>query len=176
MKAISDVLVPMGRLRDSVTRTIDRLREYRSALITAAVTGQLDLRSTKRRWRRWRDCRQREGVRGVDRGAAWYERVVNKRLYQFEWDEAKAAANERKHDVTLELASSVFYDPHLLTIADAEHSETEERWFSIGIGRNGAVLPVVYLWPEADPAVIKIRPISARKATQAELRQYEEGL
>jgi uncharacterized DUF497 family protein len=38
------------------------------------------------------------------------------------------------------LASSVFYDPHLLTVADLEHGETEERWFSVGIARNGAVL------------------------------------
>lgn len=108
--------------------------------------------------------------------AAWYERVVNGRSYEFEWDEAKAAANERKHDVTFELASSIFYDARLLTVADIEHSEDEERWFSVGIARNGAVLSVVYMWSEADPAVIKIRLISARKATQAEHRHYEEGL
>ena len=98
------------------------------------------------------------------------------RLYEFEWYEAKAAANERKHGVSFELASSVFRDPRLLTVADVEHSEIEERWFSVGIARNGAVLSVVYLWSEADAAVIKIRLISARKATRAELRQYEEGL
>ena len=107
---------------------------------------------------------------------AWYERVVNERPYQFEWDEAKAAANERKHDVPFELAFSVFHDPRLLTVADLEHSETEERWFSVGIARDGAVLSVVYLWSEVDPGVIKIRLISARKATQAERRQYQEGL
>jgi uncharacterized protein len=98
------------------------------------------------------------------------------RPYLFEWDEAKAAANERNHDVSFELASSVFYDPRLLTVADLEHSETEERWFSVGIARNGAVLSVVYLWSGANPTVIKIRMISARKATQAERRQYEEAL
>jgi hypothetical protein len=111
----------------------------------------------------------------VIRGA-WYERVVNEQPYQFEWDETKAAANEEKHDVTFELASSVFYDPHVLTVADLEHSETEERWYSIGIARNAALLSVVYLWSDADPAGIKIRLISARRATQAEHRQYEEGL
>lgn len=101
---------------------------------------------------------------------------MNERPYQFEWDEVKAAANERKHGVTFELAFSVFYDPRLLTVADLEHGETEERWFSIGIARNGALLSVFYLWSEADPAVIKIRLISARKATQAERWKYEEGL
>ncbi len=85
------------------------------------------------------------------------------RLYQFEWDEAKAAANECKHDVKFELASTIFYDPRLLTVADLEHSQTEERWFSIGIARNGVLLSVVYLWSEIHPAAIKIRLISARK-------------
>jgi len=30
------------------------------------------------------------------------------------------------------LASTVFFDPRLLTVADLEHGETEERWFSVG--------------------------------------------
>jgi uncharacterized DUF497 family protein len=102
--------------------------------------------------------------------------VVNGRLFQFEWDEAKAEANQRKHGITLKLAASVFYDPRLLSIADLEHSGTEERWFSIGIASNGVLLAVVYVWSEADPAAIKVRLISARRATQVEYRQYEEGL
>jgi hypothetical protein len=52
--------------------------------------------------------------------------------FQLEWDEVKAATNERKHGVSLDLARTVFNDPLLLTVADLEHSETEERWFSIG--------------------------------------------
>jgi uncharacterized DUF497 family protein len=38
------------------------------------------------------------------------------------------------------------------------------------------ILVVVYLWSDADPSATKIRLISARKATQAERRQYQEGL
>jgi uncharacterized DUF497 family protein len=64
----------------------------------------------------------------------------------------------------------------LLTVADLEHSETEERWFSIGGAANGALLSVVYLWSDGDPATFKIRLISARNATHAEIRQYREGL
>ena len=101
---------------------------------------------------------------------------MTERAYQFEWDEDKAAANEQKHDVTFELASSVFYDPNLLTVSDLEHSESEERWFSVGIARNGVLLSLVYLWSEADAALIKIRLISARKATPGERRQYGEGI
>jgi len=96
--------------------------------------------------------------------------------FQFEWDEAKADANARKHGVTFELASTVFHDLRLLTVADLEHSDTEQRWFSVGCASNGAVLSVVYLWSDADPAATNIRLISARKSTQAESRQYREGL
>jgi uncharacterized DUF497 family protein len=38
------------------------------------------------------------------------------------------------------------------------------------------MLSVVYLWSDTDPTAINIRLISARKSTQAEDRQYQEGL
>lgn len=101
---------------------------------------------------------------------------MNDRQFQFEWDEIKAAANTRKHAVTFELASTVFYDPGLLTVADFEHSEIEDRWFSIGGASNGKLLTIVYLWAESDPAVTKIRLISAREATQSETRYDGERL
>jgi hypothetical protein len=108
--------------------------------------------------------------------AAWYERVVHERPYQFEWDEVKADANARKHGITFELASTIFFDPSLLTVADVEHSETEDRWFSVGIAGNGVLLSVVYLWSDTDPAATKIRMISARRATRSECGQYQEPL
>ena len=98
-----------------------------------------------------------------------------KRQFQFEWDEIKAAANLRKHGVSFELACTVFNDLRLLTAADLEHSGTEERWFSIGSASNGVMLSVVYLWSESDPATTKIRLVSARKATQMEIRHYQEN-
>ena len=104
------------------------------------------------------------------------ERSVKVLPFQFEWDEAKADANARKHGVTFELASTVFHDPRLLSVADLEHGNAEERWFSVGCARNRVVLSVVYLWSDADPAATNIRLVSARKATQAESRQYQEGL
>jgi uncharacterized DUF497 family protein len=101
---------------------------------------------------------------------------VNGRRFQFEWDEVKADANVRKHGVSFEVACTVFNDPRLVTIADLEHSETEERWFSIGCASNGAMLSVVYLWSDADSEPTKIRLISARTATRTENRHYQEGL
>lgn len=104
------------------------------------------------------------------------ERILSGRPFQFEWDEVKADANARKHGVSFELACTVFHDPLLLTVADPEHSETEERWFSMGCASNGAMLSVVYLWSDADPAATKIRLIAARKATQTEIQHYQEGV
>jgi uncharacterized protein len=99
---------------------------------------------------------------------------LNERQFQYEWDKIKAATNLHKHGVSFELASTIFNDPQLLTVGDLEHSEAEERWFSIGLASNGAILSIVYLWSESDPATTKIRLISAREATREEKRSYEE--
>lgn len=100
---------------------------------------------------------------------------MNERQFQFDWDEIKAAANVRKHGISFDLARTVFNDPRLVSAADLEHSETEERWFSIGCASNGMMLSVVYLWLEGEAAT-KIHMISARKATSAEIHQYQESL
>jgi uncharacterized DUF497 family protein len=97
---------------------------------------------------------------------------LGKSQFQFEWDDVKAAVNARKHGVKFEVASTVFRDPQLLTVADLEHSETEARWFSIGWASNGTILAISYLWFESDSETTKIRLVSARKATQAEVRRY----
>ncbi|HWH56992.1 MAG TPA: BrnT family toxin [Terriglobales bacterium] len=100
---------------------------------------------------------------------------MRERQFEFEWNEVKAAANALKHGVSFDLARTIFNDPFLVTVADLEHSEAEERWFSIGRAANGSLLSVAYLWSEVESAT-KIRVISARKATRTEIRQYEEVL
>jgi hypothetical protein len=101
---------------------------------------------------------------------------LNECAFEFEWDDAKAVANLRKHAVSFELASTVFRDVRLLTVADLEHSENEDRWFSIGCASNGAILSVAYLWLEPADAATNIRLISARAATKTEIRHYGESL
>jgi Ribonuclease toxin, BrnT, of type II toxin-antitoxin system len=54
------------------------------------------------------------------------ESLVNGRPFQFEWNEVKANANSRRHGVSFELACTVFHDPRILTVADLQHSESEE--------------------------------------------------
>lgn len=97
------------------------------------------------------------------------------RLVRFDWDKAKAQSNVRKHGVSFEVASTVFDDPRLVTAADLQHSEIEDRWLSIGLGAGGLILAVVYLW-FAGPTTTMIRLISARKATRKEIRHYLEAL
>lgn len=100
---------------------------------------------------------------------------MNARQFQFEWDEVKAARNAGKHGVTFELARTIFNDPLLVTVADLPNSETEDRWFSIGRAANGALLSVAHLWMNEKPDLSRIRLISARKATQTEIRYYQVG-
>jgi uncharacterized DUF497 family protein len=100
---------------------------------------------------------------------------LDERQYQFEWDDIKAAANVSKHGVSFELASTIFADPGLLTVADLEHSATEDRWISVGLASDGKMLSVAYLWSESEPPITNVRLISARRATPTEIRQYEEN-
>jgi uncharacterized DUF497 family protein len=51
----------------------------------------------------------------------------------FEWDARKANANFKKHGVTFEDASSVFFDPLAITYPDPDHSLDERREVTLAI-------------------------------------------
>lgn len=57
--------------------------------------------------------------------------------YHFSWDPEKAEANRRKHDVSFENAATVLIDPLAVTLYDEDHSETEERWVTLGQAASG---------------------------------------
>ncbi len=88
---------------------------------------------------------------------------------RFEWHEAKAAANRRKHRVTFEEAKTVFGDPRLLVVPDVVHSAEEDRWVRIGISARGRLLVVVY----TERGEV-IRLISSCRATIGEETDYEQ--
>jgi len=88
----------------------------------------------------------------------------------FEWDGRKARSNLEKHGVSFEEAATVFGDPLSLTIEDSHHLETERRFIIMGLSVRGRVLVVAHT-----ERVERIRMISARMATSAERRQYEES-
>ncbi len=56
------------------------------------------------------------------------------------WDPVKALSNATKHGVTFVQAATVLLDAVALTTFDAAHSETEERWFTLGISSDGKML------------------------------------
>jgi uncharacterized protein len=89
----------------------------------------------------------------------------------FEWDPLKARSNLAKHRVGFEEASTVFGDPLSLTIPDPEHSETEERYVTMGIAFTGKLFVVVHT-----DRGNNIRIISARRASRRERKSYEKGI
>jgi uncharacterized DUF497 family protein len=99
--------------------------------------------------------------------------MVLKGMTLFEWDEAKAESNLRKHGISFQYATQVFDDPFVL--AEPERFEAgEDRWQSIGMVEGVAILLVAHTvheegWDEV------IRIISARLATRKECRRYEQN-
>jgi hypothetical protein len=93
----------------------------------------------------------------------------------FEWDENKARMNVQKHRVSFEEARTLFNDPRLLTYPDEYHSETEDRYISIGNSARNRVLLVVHTEQQEAGDTLTVRIISCRKATASERHAYEEG-
>ena len=50
--------------------------------------------------------------------------------YEFEWDDAKADVNVRRHGISFEEASTVFGDPLAILLPDPDHSHEERSAFS----------------------------------------------
>jgi uncharacterized DUF497 family protein len=84
----------------------------------------------------------------------------------FEWDEDKARSNLEKHGVSFEEASSVFLDPYFLATDDPTEPD---RFIALGFSRLARLLFVVHLERGE-----KVRIISARRASRAERKSYEQ--
>lgn len=90
--------------------------------------------------------------------------------FSFEWAKLKSSTNIKKHNVSFDEASSVFYDP-LATIFDDEyHSDDEPREIIIGYSATERLLIVSFTERHPD----RIRLISARLATSKERKDHEE--
>jgi len=86
-------------------------------------------------------------------------------MLQYEWDAHKAQVNLNKHKIAFADAVSAFADDDAITISD-EHPD-ENRFILLGKDGLGRVLVVVFTFREE-----RIRIISARKASQSEIREY----
>jgi uncharacterized DUF497 family protein len=89
---------------------------------------------------------------------------------EFEWDEAKAAANEQKHGIDFTEAMTAFADPLSLTGYDPDHSDDEDRYLTMGYSAEGRLLLVSH----TDRGEV-VRIISAREASRGERKDYEDG-
>jgi uncharacterized DUF497 family protein len=96
--------------------------------------------------------------------------------YHFEWDPTKAQRNLAQHNISFRRATMVFRDPQMVSIFDEEHSQTEDRWITLGRDEYGIVLVVIHTFRQFEESSWVIRIISARKATQHEWAQYEEDM
>jgi uncharacterized DUF497 family protein len=89
---------------------------------------------------------------------------------EFEWDPVKAASNQRKHGVSFVEAATVFFDPLSITVSDPVHSLDEKRFVITGLSYQRRAVVVMHV-DRGD----RIRIISARLATAAEMEKYESG-
>ena len=91
---------------------------------------------------------------------------------RFEWDEAKSRLNRRKHGLSLDAATGVFDQPHLVRL-DTRQEYGEDRWIAVGL--IGLVVCVVVYTDRLDQRGTRIiRIISARKATRRECKKFEK--
>jgi uncharacterized protein len=104
-------------------------------------------------------------------------------MIRFEWDPAKARANNRKHGVSFDVARHVFDDRDALM----EHDRIEggeRRWQTLGVVGDVLLLLVAHTIrfenegfeeDESNPEETEIiRIISARRADRKERQRYEK--
>lgn len=89
---------------------------------------------------------------------------------EYEWDEAKAAANLAKHGISFTAAARSLEDPRKIEVLDDRFDYGEERTQSLCMHR-GEILFIVTAM--SDEYICRI--ISARKATRNEQEQYFQG-
>lgn len=91
-------------------------------------------------------------------------------IMEWEWDDAKNAANTEKHGVSFEEALQVFTDPGGIEKEDLAHSTPKQRRFwRTGRLKSGRVVTVVYTLQGN-----KFRLISAQERRR-ERREYEQA-
>ena len=86
---------------------------------------------------------------------------------EYEWDQAKAKANLRKHRVSFADAALALEDPLALNVTDPD-AGGEQRFVSLGSDPYGRVLVKVFTTRGR-----RVLIISSRKASRNERRAYE---
>jgi len=89
--------------------------------------------------------------------------------FGFEWDDAKADANLRKHGVSFLEVMTVF-DEATAPLGDVLHSIAEDRFIIVGVSERNRLLTVVFTYRDEET----IRIISARRCNRREQQFYEQ--
>jgi uncharacterized DUF497 family protein len=89
---------------------------------------------------------------------------------RFIWNRLKAEANQRKHGITFEKATEVFYDPFIVEEYDEENSENEDRYNIVSFV-DGIYITVSFTLRDN-----LTRIFSARKADAEEEGAYIENI
>jgi hypothetical protein len=91
---------------------------------------------------------------------------------EFSWDTQKARENLKKHRVSFEEATTVFYDENAIEYFDPDHSRNEERFLMLGLSGRLRIMVISYCLRKKGS---EIRIISARRATKKEEKVYIQG-
>jgi len=91
-------------------------------------------------------------------------------MMKLDWDSAKAKASLTKHGISVSEVEPAFYDNFALSMPDM-FSLSEERFVLIGRDALNRVLTISYMYRGEG-----IRIISARPATKAEHKSYEQRI
>lgn len=86
----------------------------------------------------------------------------------FEWDDAKASLNWKKHGVTFEMARNAFHNAFAIEWLDDVQDAAEPRFVLLGMVEHR--LPFVAYTMRED----RIRIVSARKGEPHERRRYHD--
>lgn len=87
---------------------------------------------------------------------------------KYAWDQAKNKINQKKHKISFEEAVTVIESADYAQVMD--DSSDEHRFKAIGMSSRSRVLLVVYCYRDED----MIRIVSARKATKAEVKIWQD--
>lgn len=90
----------------------------------------------------------------------------------FDWDEGNARKNE-KHSITQAEAEQVFFNEPLFITPEESHSESEQRYRTLGETGNGRHLTIIFTLRQSG-ALIRI--ISARNMHAKERKLYEQKI
>ena len=84
-------------------------------------------------------------------------------MINFEWGDAKAGSNFKKHRVTFDEAVTVFGGSLAITFPDTDHKDGERRSRTYGMSSSNRLLVAVHTERRNN-----VRIVSARKATKYE--------